>query len=88
MNKSTLFDLRWVLEEMGNSVVMARTLEKEITFTHERFQKEIECGQVDMEEYQHKLKFIDSVYYRHVLELEKQFNVVNKIAKKLYEAAR
>lgn len=88
MNKHTLFDLRLSLEDMEISIEMARTLERELTFTHERFQKEIQQGNINIEEYQHKLKFIDAVYYRNVLELEERFKTVNEIAKKLYDLSR
>ena len=88
MNKHTLFDLRLSLEDLENSIEMVRTLERELTFTHERFQKESQQGNIDIKEYQHKLKFIDAVYYRNVIELEERFKAVNKIANKLYETAR
>lgn len=88
MDKSTLFDLRLALEDVDMAMELSLSLDREIDFVIRHFDKTNKIDQVNIEEYQHKLKFINMVYHQQVLELEDRLKKVDVIAKKLYDAVR
>lgn len=72
-------NLRLAIEDLEISLGLSYLLEQELEFTTERFEKEIETNQLNIQEYQHKWRFISELYTKQLEEMQLRVNKIKEL---------
>lgn len=71
--------LQLAIEDLELSLGLSYLLEKELEFTTERFEKEIQNNQLNIQEYQHKWRFISLLHTKQLEETQLRIEKIKEI---------